>query len=115
MKLNPLLQDGIKANGYLGDHLTKSETKGRATAVTMWACCECGATYDCSDDAEECCPEETSNAEIRCPVCAEIHTDAFEASSCCLWKDLDVSKRESIAKIVESGHDWIDAIERVVN
>ena len=52
--------------------------------------------------------------EIACPVCLRPASSNLEAAECCLWKhpQLDLSGRFRIAKAVDNGSTWLEAIQK---
>jgi hypothetical protein len=126
MKLSPLLTSALAA--------TRPElTMDDAAICLRYVCAACQDTHRSATRAQECCMPEsvwvhpTSGAhfdtveELRiaieggesdttCPVCTDTHTDTYAAADCCLWKDIGVDGRHQIARAVESGTSWAEAI-----
>lgn len=110
--------------------------RGWDSPYLRYRCHACGSLSRSEWDAERCCPPETEkvwvhpttgeeftsrgeladamhghqDAPALCPVCGDDNADIDEAANCCLWRDLDVTARYRIARLVEGGSDWASAI-----
>lgn len=81
--------------------------------VTMYACTSCDEVHEFVSSAERCC----SNVKVHdeegasfCPACGKNYSDPYEATDCCLWKDLDAPTRWRMAARVEAGESWTDVL-----
>lgn len=87
------------------------KARGDVKAVSMYRCPACLELHDDRSGAEECCPVD-AGGEVKCPVCGGGSPDEYEAADCCLWKDLPAPDRWRIARQVESGASWLEAVTR---
>ena len=87
--------------------------------VVMWRCPVCDELHDDDDDAADCCAIDDSaethpeEAACICPVCGTAHASPGRAADCCLWNDLAAGERADVARRVEEGATWLQAIEAV--
>ncbi|MBA3622910.1 MAG: hypothetical protein H0W48_00270 [Methylibium sp.] len=93
--------------------------RNRPIEVLRYQCPVCDDEHDYESEAEQCCPYEASEGEeaikdgVLCPVCRSLERGYFDAADCCLWKDIEPAGRYRIARAVEAGAEWIDAIADV--
>ena len=89
----------------------------RYEEVTAYRCTKCDELHELRVDAEECCNERKTppGADLpndHCPVCAAECYDAEGAAHHCLWHDFDHPTRVAMARKVEAGATWTEAIEQ---
>lgn len=112
MQLSPFNIAEIKFRA--GMAANKPEPRKKPKCVEMYVCSECGEMHYSEEEAEDCCsPEEAGphKASTNCPICGDPHRDHYATVDCCLWKDLDIATRLKVAAAVESGTDWITALD----
>lgn len=51
-------------------------------AIEAWQCNDCGAVYECEDEAHECCMPIIIEG-FKCPVCFGFHLSESNALTCC--------------------------------
>lgn len=123
VKLSPLNMHGFIAaqRGLYFEYVPPVLTKARpfAKRVSAYECPDCGDLHRYEMDAEECCeasmrePLTAHGPEMncKCPVCATPAFDNFDASDCCLWKDLDQPTRWKMAEAVDAGSTWAEQLQ----
>lgn len=130
MRLSPLTTSGLLFNL---PNMEVTSTKALASRHERWRCPECDRLCHSENEAIECCPPvpikvwvddegnvfdfEDEGAQIAeeeiertCPVCAGTWVDSAVAADCCPWKDIDAPGRWRIARAVEGGATWREAI-----
>lgn len=116
-KLSPLTISRIKSQ--LARQQEQAEKPERRRYIgPVYICPECGDHHRWEGDAIECCQSDNtdqSSTQDKCPVCGAESYDAHTAVECCLWKDTTPAERREIAKLVEAGSEWTDAIAKVTN
>ncbi|WP_225784228.1 hypothetical protein [Xenophilus sp. Marseille-Q4582] len=82
-----------------------------------YKCPVCKTTHRREDDAEKCCPGAAAGQPRQCPVCCEGAESYEDAADCCLHTHPTMSAlgRQEVARLVESGTPWPDAVAACVN
>lgn len=101
-----------------------------------WECGRCNTTHTSESAAKDCCRPEvdvvyehpttgetfdtanelaeamggTSADALHCPACGDEHGDAYDAASCCMWRDFSVAARWRLASAVTRGETWAAAV-----
>lgn len=91
------------------------QPKRRRRLDPVYLCPTCHDVHEHEEDAVDCCQPadaESDRLPRTCPVCLTEHTATDEAAHCCLWHDLNWLQRYLVARAVEAGSTWHDAIER---
>lgn len=138
MSLSPLTRSGLNATqGGLVSFFTHDndfDNSDWAKPFMRYRCQSCQGHHRSESLAATCCPNEVevcfvneageefdtavelassmdgSELAHSCPICSHPFTDHFQAADCCLWKDVPAPKRWLIARAVEIGASWSDAI-----
>lgn len=84
-------------------------TSNIARVKPVFECTKCECTHEDEEDAESCCPPDST---LRCPVCQIEHDEIQEAADCCLHTHptMTAAGRALVAQAVASGTPWPDAI-----
>lgn len=87
----------------------EDESGSGFTEVVQYRCNACMTMHDDEDDARNCCsPDDDMDF---CPICGSEAPDVQAAASCCLWKELDEPTRAALARAVEGGMRWSQALK----
>lgn len=119
MNLSPFNQSGLmfRVLGPQNAQATAPKKRREPIEETVWRCPECKSTYEDEDEAAECCASTvaTVSEPNNCPVCSKKWSSPWDASNCCLWKDIDAITRWEVASKVDLGMDWAEAINEIPN
>lgn len=123
LKLSPLNLSGLIARERLQAKEAQEQKEVRhSERVVMYRCLDCDELHAHELYAEECCSdrrkdEPTGNAAAHCPVCGQRAEswDAYGSVDCCLWKDISPLDRQRIARLVDGGAGWREAIASVTD
>lgn len=108
MRLSPSIRSGLL------HMLALTVNDEEPEEVRVYRCPVCSEDHESKPEAEECC-EERKNIELNhsgshCPVCGGEFIGAESAVDCCLWKDLPHAERQRVARAVEAGKAWSEAL-----
>lgn len=94
-------------------HPMAEPKKREAEYVSAYRCTECREIYEYRDEAEDCCPIDSTDPNLdkwSCPICGEECATAHIAADCCLWLDYCAQDRWRMANAVEAGSTWAEQL-----
>lgn len=121
IRLSPLTRSALRHGGE-GHAIHRPKRAGAprrsSRMIVLYECPVCWERYDEESEADGCCDDDVDasvspdvNGEpVRCPVCSLGYETEAAAADCCLWRDIDAPTRVRIARAVELGAQWVDAI-----
>ena len=84
-------------------------------AYREYRCNECSETHHSKALAMSCCSGDASRR--FCPMCMQPASSYEDAADCCLFKHPQLTQvgRQMVAKAVEGGQSWLDAVAAHIN